>query len=72
MDPLQVSSDGFVFTLNIVMLHLCSPFLDASFSKISMGKVSLHEVYSVVIVVRGECFERTGAAGSMLQLLLRS
>lgn len=35
VDPTTVSSDGFMFNLTTCLDHLCQPFIDANFSKVS-------------------------------------
>lgn len=36
VDPSTVSSDGFMFNLTTCMDHLCQPFMDANFTKVSL------------------------------------
>lgn len=36
VDPNTVSSDGFMFNLTTCLDQLCEPFMDASFTKVSM------------------------------------
>jgi ubiquitin conjugation factor E4 B len=40
VDPATVSSDGFMFNLTTCLDHLCQPFMDANFTKVSLTHVT--------------------------------